>query len=43
MIFLMHSITPNSSGTSHSMSTGSTRSVMRADRYDILDVLYHPK
>ena len=43
MIFLMHCITPSSSGTSCSMSTGSTRSVMREDRYDILDALYHPQ
>ena len=43
MIFLMHYITTSSSGTSCSMSTGSTRSVMREDRYDILDALYHPQ
>ena len=42
MIFLMHCITPRSSGTSCSMSTGSTRSVMREDWNDILDALYHP-
>ena len=43
MIFLMYCITPSSSGISRSMSTGSTRSVMREDRYDILGVLYHPQ
>ena len=43
MIFLMHCIVLSSSGTSHSLSTGSTRSVMREDRYDILDALYHPQ
>ena len=41
MIFLMHYITTSSSGISRSVSTGSTRSVMREDRYDILDALYH--
>ena len=43
MIFLMHYITPSSSGISHSMSTGITKSVVREDRYDILDDLYHPQ
>ena len=43
MIFLMQCITPSSSGTSSSMSPGRTRSVMREDRYEILDALYHPQ
>ena len=42
MIFLMHCISPSNSGTSCSRSAGSTMSVMREDRYDILDALYHP-
>ena len=43
MIFLMHCITLSSSGTSCSVSTGSAMSVMREDRYDILDALYRPQ
>ena len=40
MIFLMHCIISSSSGISCSMSTDSTRSVMREDEYDILDSFY---
>ena len=40
MIFLMTCIIPSSSDTSCSMSTDSTRSVMREDEYDILDSFY---
>ena len=43
MIFLVYCITPSRSGITLSMSTGSTRSVMRADMYDILDALFHPQ
>ena len=43
MIFLMHCIVLSSSGFSCSMSTGSTRSVLREDMNNILDAPYHPQ
>ena len=40
---LIHCITPSNVATSCSMSTGSTISTNREERYNVLDTLYHPQ
>ena len=43
IMFLINYITPSNVATSCSMSTGSTISTNREERYNVLDKLYHPQ